>query len=363
MTRRSLVRRGALAGLALTGARAGAAGAQQLPAGRRPIVRAVALGPGGLGVEQSYAANRNRFVDTGTPWVRLWADWPRIQPAADQPPDLAALDADVALAKADGVRVILTAWRFAPWANAAPHAGDPARDVTFRVADDLSPDGAWGRWIELLIARYSGKADILEIVNEPNLQLWPQTGIDSAVATMMQTAAEIAGRHPGAPLLAGPATADVTSGSPAVTGYDSFTRALLARLEERGFRPGPGFAWSHHNYTDVEGDLAGARNRVGQVRALLRGNWAGWPAADAGNPGILITESGARIDKVGGRLNQAELLERNARRMLAGPEGEGVAMVCQYLFLTDANYDAGLCDLNGTPRPAYYAWSRLPTAR
>src|SRR4051812_36102592 len=253
-------------------ARPAAAGAQDLVA-RRSLVRAVALGPGGIGVEQSYAANRNRFLDTGTPWVRLWADWARAQPVAGVPPDLSRLDADIALAKADGMRVMVTAWRFAPWASPATGAGDP----TSRVAGDLSPGGAWGRWIDLLTARYGGRIAALEIVNEPNLQLWPQEGIDTAVATMMETAYVIAARHPGAPLLVGPATADVDDSPPLVTGYDRFTRSLLARLEERSFRPGPGFAWSHHNYLDVEQDRAGAANGVARVRTLLTGRWAGWP--------------------------------------------------------------------------------------
>src|SRR5689334_8632308 len=176
LTRRALLWRGMLAWFAL---RTGVAAAQS--PGVRPVARGVALGPGGFGVEQTYAANRNRFLDTGTPWVRLWADWPTAQPLPDRAPDLARLDADVALAKVDGLRVMVTAWRFAPWAS-----GDP-----FTVARDLSPSGAWGRWIALLLDRYSGTIDALEIVNEPNLQLFPQAGIDSAVATMMETAAAL----------------------------------------------------------------------------------------------------------------------------------------------------------------------------
>jgi hypothetical protein len=46
--------------------------------------------------------------------------------------------------------------------------------------------------------------------------------------------------------------------------------------------------------------------------------------------------------------------------MQHGPEGAGVGMVCHYLFVTDMNYDSGLCELDGTPRPAYEAWKRLP---
>jgi hypothetical protein len=385
LTRRALLQRGATAGLWLVAGRTATAASI-----RRPIVRAVALGPGGIGVEQSYAANRNRFIDTGTPWVRLWADWSVAQPTPDALPDLSELDAALAQAKADGLRVMVTAWRSPPWASGATASGelhdriapgaDPAsrKDVTFKIPADLAPGGAWGRWLDLLITRYAGKLDALEIVNEPNLQLWPQQGpstdpadaygsgpltIDAAVATMMQTASAIAARHDRPPLLVGPATSDSDGDSRLQTRYDTFTHALLRRLAERGFRPGPSFAWSHHNYNDVEGDLAGPANRVAQVRALLQGDWAGWPSGDAAQPGVLITESGARVDKVAGLPEQASALEANLGRMLTGPEGEGVGMVCQYLFVTDAHYDSGLCGLDGTPRPAYYAWSRTPTAR
>jgi hypothetical protein len=366
------------------------------------LARAVALGPGGVGTEQRYWTNRERFAETGTPWVRLWADWPRVQPDAGQPPDLRTLDAEVDAARADGLKVMLTAWRFARWANGTATVddtgfelpdrvgrdGDPSKrkDLTFRFASDLSPAGAWGRWIDLLIARYSGRIDALEILNEPNLQLWPQQGasrdpadphgdgpltVDHAVATMIATAATIARRHPRPPLLVAPATGDPVGDSRLRTGYDTFTRALLTRLSERGFVPGAGFAWSHHNYADVEGDLAGADNRVGRVRSLLTGRWAGWPRGDAADPGILVTESGAQLNQVArahglrdataAARKQAELIERGLRRMAVGPEGAGVAMVCHYLFISDINFDSGLCDLDGSPRPAYYAWAQLPT--
>jgi hypothetical protein len=362
LTRRRLLRRGALgAGLLVAGS--GVRGLAQAgrplpPAAMQRLARGVALGPGGIGDEQRYVTNRERFAQTATPWVKLWADWPRLQPDASRPPDFSALDADVAAARADGLKVMITAWRFAPWANGGGAAGPAGQDVTFKLPADLSPPSAWGRWIEAVVARYAGKADAVEIVNEPNLQLWPQSGVVAAVAQMMETAAAVAARHSGAPLLAGPATADVGSGSPQRTAYDVFTRALLDRLAQRSFNPGARFAWSHHNYGDVENDLAGAESSLARVRAMLSGRWAG-------SPEILVTESGARLDRLGARdpaaarLRQAELIERSMRRLAYGPDGSGVALVCQYLFVTDANYDSGLCDLDGTPRPAYYAWSQL----
>lgn len=366
------------------------------------LVRAVAIGPGGIGDEQRYASNRARFTETGTPWVRLWADWVQVQPRSDAPPDLSALDGDIAQARADGLKVMLTAWRFPRWVNGTAAVDDPSyqlqdraaaggdrtrrKDATFKLPADLTPGSAWGRWIESLIVRYAGRIDALEILNEPNLQLWPQQApssdpanpyglgsltVDAAVATMMQTAAAIAARHAGSPLLVAPATADPAGDSRLRTGFDTFTRALLARLAERGFAPGARFAWSHHNYTDVEGDLVGPFNRVGQMRAMLAGRWAGWPSGDPAAPGILITESGARLtvlarqygltDMEAIRLKQAEAVERGLQRMLLGPEGAGVAMVCQYLFVTDINYDCGLCDLDGAPRPAFGAWGSFPS--
>jgi hypothetical protein len=401
LTRRRFVAR---AGLAV--ATLGAAGVWQSPTGAQVVSsrrtvgnvlrKGVALGPGGAGDSQQYRVNRRFFDETETPWVRLWADWPVLQPEPGVPPDrgsgaaaLARLDAGIEGARADGRRVMLTAWRFPRWANDTDWlspvrdisfeirdrvaiGGDPLqrKDLTFRLPQDLSPGSEWGSWIDFLIGRYADSIDALELLNEPNLQLWPQTGVADAVARMFVTAQTVAGRHLGAPLLVGPATADPVGDSRLRTGYDTFTRELLDQLDARGFRAGPGFAWSHHSYADLEGELRGQENRTATARAMLVGRWAGWPAGDAAAPELLVTETGARLDRIaklyglGGaaaaRQKQAELIERYWRLMQFGPEGAGVGMVCQYLFVTDMHYDAGLCDLDGTPRPGYRAWGRLP---
>jgi hypothetical protein len=322
----------------------------------------VALGPSFAdNPEQSYALNRARLDETGTSWVRFWADWAAMQPSPTAEPDAAALDAEVDAARADRRRVILTAWRFPRWANGTLGLEGSRQEPEYRLPDDLSPRGAWARWIDWLIARYRGRIDVLEITNEPNLQLWPQGGIDVATADMMETALEVASGYRDAPLLAGPATGDTTESSRFRTPYDAFTGAVLDRLAERRFAPGARFAWSHHNYTDVEADLAGPFNRVARVRGLLAGRWAG-------RRELLITESGARPDVVAERFGgdplagQAIVLSRNLWRMAFGPEGRGVALVCQYLFVTDPFYDSGLCERDGTPRPAYFAWAGAPNA-
>lgn len=348
------------------------------------VWRAVAIGPGGpVGDEQRYRTNRRFFRETDTRWIRLWADWAVAQPQRDVPPDLRRLDEDVAGAREDGLRVIISAWRYPRWTNGtdaltaeeerrfeladrlAPGSDPIARkDLTFRLPDDLGPDSDWGRWIDYLISRYGDAIEALEITNEPNLQLWPQTRVADSTARMMATAQTVAAGHIAPPLLIAPATADVAAapGSRLRTPFGTFAEDLLDRLDEQGFTPGPRFAWSHHSYVDVESDSAAG---TAAARAQLVGRWAGWPAGDPAEPGLLVTETGARLNRVAdepvvARQRQAELIERYYRRMQFGAEGKGVALVCLYPFVTDLNYDSGLCEIDGTPRPAYYAWGRLP---
>ncbi len=59
-----------------------------------------------------------------TSWLRLLADWPSIQRVADQPPgfgdgaaSLAALDAQVDAARADGMEIVLVPYRYPRWSN------------------------------------------------------------------------------------------------------------------------------------------------------------------------------------------------------------------------------------------------------
>lgn len=80
-----------------------------------PLRRCVALGAAGViypGSPQEYREANNRvwLRDSRTPWVWLWPDWPSLMPFADQldAARMAALDAQIALARADGLRIILT---------------------------------------------------------------------------------------------------------------------------------------------------------------------------------------------------------------------------------------------------------------
>lgn len=399
--------------------------------------RMVALGPAGIifpGGAQDLRANENQrfFRETATRWVRMWADWPSLAPTRDQidATRLAALDGQIAQARRGGLRVILTLYRFPTWANGTAEltqgqlaatmpdrrtAGQSdlqAKSLLFRYPDDVSPDGDWGRFVDLLAARYSranparpsleAAVDVLELANEPNLQWWPQMGpsatpgdpfaagpviVDQVVARMFASAQTIVTRYGGEPMLAGPGCADIIDTNRLRTGYASLAARLLAGLAPTGFVPGPRFAWTHHNYSDVTFDLgpgstapdAGTDptrqlNRTADMRRRLVGAWAGWPSGSSTDPGVLVTEGGVTLrnielrwgipDPAAQRAKQADLLRRNWARMSAGAEGAGVGMVCNYLWYTDPNFDSGLCDTveaGGATRAAYDAWAALPS--
>jgi hypothetical protein len=194
--------------------------------------RIIDLGPGGVihpGSAHDYRFHGNRvyFAETRTPWLRLWADWPSLQPdptvAIDDPasagaPILAALDGQIAAACGDGLRVVLMPYRFPAWANDTQELAtqrntdaeasfayadrmtaaawrryvengrDPARynpsrrQLDFRIPPEgVGAGSAWERFFEFLYTRYHlGQPEsrrfvyAFELVNEPNFQLWPQ---------------------------------------------------------------------------------------------------------------------------------------------------------------------------------------------
>jgi hypothetical protein len=365
--------------------------------------------------------------DSGTRWVRLWADWPSLMPVPDQlePMHMAACDAQVARARADGMRIILTLYRFPTWANgtdaltaeqlavtmpdrrASDQPDTRAKSLLFRYPDDLSPTSAFGRFLRLLIERYdpcgsSTSIDVLELCNEPNLQWWPQQGpsttsdpygrglivVHDAVVRMFVTAKQIADEVGSGIVLAGPGSADLTVSNRLRTGYHSLAERTLADLGAIGVVPGPRFAWTHHNYSDVTYDQgpgstapdaatnpARQTNLTADMRSRLVGRWAGWPTGDAGHPQLLLTEGGATLnnmqarygltDPADQRRKQAELIQRNWDRMASDSgDGAGIAMTSQYLLYTSAAFDSGLCEeyeAGGATRPSYETWKGLPS--
>lgn len=403
--------------------------------------------------------------ESRTGWVRLFADWPSLQPEQDfsfdnlyfderTRPFIESLDGQIVFARQNNLKVILAVHhRFPLWSNGTPDqecpdrcgaetdpvnkaecerlcgmANDPnaahlkltkPRNPFGRVPADLGIDSPWGRWVTFLVRRYGYSAetrdtlryvDYLEVVNEPNLTMWPQWKDDKvgnrrdirgrlviagSVARMFVTAQEIVSRrnvqadvldaeHDTTVKLAGPAASDVLDPKPGApgasqeekerkkrvrvmrTGYETFTRELLVQLRRERFNPKSYFSFSHHDYADVERsrraapafdpktrtleDPTGATNSAAWVRELLRvgtgegraNRWTGWP--DAEHPGLLITEGGARLSKVGDQDTQADLVDKNFKLLLSegGRLRAGIGLSTQYLTFSDICFDSGL---------------------
>ena len=134
-----------------------------------------------------------------TSWLRLWADWPSLQHVAGEPPgtgtlgatSLAALDAQIDAAHADGMKIILLPYRYPRWANGTEgisrrrrrtttsssrgtaharltqyldlRAGSPRHDqlegprVPACPTDGFGPDSLWAGYVAWLWDRYADR--------------------------------------------------------------------------------------------------------------------------------------------------------------------------------------------------------------
>jgi hypothetical protein len=425
--RQFLIRSGALAGaLVLPTVPAFASG---------NLRKLIDVGPGGViapGSAQDYRvfSNRTYFADTQTGWIRMWADWPSLQPSPayriDDPASpgyakLQALDAQIRQACADGLRVLLLPYRHPTWANGTAHlVRDSDAEIAFEFADRMSAtawikyvargrtagaynpargaleyrvppegyplDGSWSRFFELLVRRYhygqraSGRyVHGFELVNEPNLQLWPQRvpsatadpfalsplKIGGTVAQLLKTAQAVSERVGHSTRLYAPSSSDSDTGSRRVTRCDEFTTDLLDSFSAVAYSPHPQQAWSHHNYNDVEQRVT---TRIQLLRDRLRGRWTGY--AEPGAPTVFVTEGGARVAKMRSYYPAEDPLAAQARSLqtawtLHGGDsggGAGVAMLAQYLLYADPSYDCGLLEPAPSTgkRPSYETWKTFP---
>jgi hypothetical protein len=402
------------------------------------ITKLIDIGPGGViapGSAQDlrYWSNASYFAETGTRWIRMWADWPSLQPAAAYAPDdprspgysrLRALDEQIALANARGLKVLLMPYRFPTWVNGTAGLAaqkDTDAEISFRPADRMTkavwdryvasgrdpaiynpsrraleyllpadpygPTSAWARFFRFLYGRYHygrrGRGPYVhgfELVNEPNLQLWPQQAappagsdpfalatrtIERAIARLLVTAQRISASYGHSTMLFAPSISDSdTATSRRYTRYDEFVPALLDACDAIGYRPHSQQAWSHHNYTDVERRQTATRTQL--IRGLLAGRWTGY--SDGQAPTIFVTEGGARLSRMPElypaeepRAAQAKCV-RDAWQLHLTSTGTGVAMLAQYLLYADPNFDCGLLDPypSTVKRPAYEAWRAFP---
>ena len=282
------------------------------------------IGNGGDPDDLTAYDNLDLVKQTGARWVRLWIRWDKAQPLPpafvpwsqlDSPANdlpgcgtgcgfryIASLDAQIAAARAAGLNVVLVNWVFPRWANGT--AGKPAdwaaedrgsrgaplerlKSMETRVpVGQLGPSGHYGRWIDWLVGRYAGygRDFALEIMNEPNLQMWPQQApsttadrfgpgrpvIGSYIAEMMTTARTVAAARGNPILIGAPALSDHFGvDSRTETNFRTAVSDTLA-----GLPPGAwpdNFVWTHHNYIDVE------ENMASPTRAEARSRPAGRP--------------------------------------------------------------------------------------
>lgn len=400
--------------------------------------RIIDLGPGGTARPGSpgdlrFHDNPTFFAETHTAWVRLWADWPLLQPDPSRPPGdpdgagapfLAAIDDQIAVANADGIKVLLQVYRFPLWANGLESLGaqrntdaeisyaypdriapaawasyvaagrDPARVNPSRRAlefglppDGLGPGSAWAAFFAFCHDRWRlgrrGSGPYVhgfELVNEPNFQWWPQrapaAGNDPfafadltahmPMAQMMSTAAAIAGQHNDGTLLFAPSFADSELGGRTVTQYDEFTTKLLDALDAAGHVAGANQVWSHHNYTDLE--RRSADTKLQRMRTLMAGRWAGF--AEGAAPTVFVTEGGVRLSKMAAYYPTEDRLQAQALSWQGGWErhfrddgpGAGVGMLAQYTTYAEPRFDSGLLDPWPAVmrRPVYDVWTSLP---
>ena len=323
-----------------TAARRRRPGAAARAARHRPGRRHLARAPR---TDLRAAGNVGYFADTRTRGSACRADWPSRSPTPASRPDdplqpgarnLHALDEQIALARADGIRLSADALPLPDVGQRDRGAGRAEvtdAEISFQHRDRMT-EAAWKRYVRerprpgrLLAAagarsstccpttptgppapgrgffaflydryhygqRASGRwVDGFELVNEPNLQLWPQHG---AVGRPPSRSPRPRHDRP-----RGRAAAATAQGSPPATAHArcstrprsatatprpaASTRATTSscrRCSTRSRRSATcrtrGQAWSHHNYTDVEKRQT-AHAHAARSAAQLAGRWAG----------------------------------------------------------------------------------------
>ncbi len=428
------------------------------------LAKCIDITPNGVlrpGFPQDYREYRKndwfpRLLAT-TSHIRFWVDWPSLQPRKDiafgdpANPDhfkLTGLDEQIQLAKQDGLKTILLPYRYPRWVNGTENINQPfgwdnflykpadraalstwrnwyldkdnfsraltlgrgIRALEYELpAEGHGPESAWGHWVAALFDRYVtnsdrfGRADYFEVVNEPNLQVWPQRSpttlsgdvftqfelegsqltVHKAVAQMMATMDRLSGRCRHRVGLIAPSTSDTdvrtaarrstiavpSSWAEMPDGLEHFVPSLLDELDAIGFKAGPKWVWSYHNYNDIE--LTG--DRVTALRETLRHRWHG--RTQDGGPMLFSTEGGIRLVRAAAReqldlanaANAARIRELQAlaldeafrRHRQRTGVGAGVALFTQYTILADPNFDCGLREATGGERGAFGVWCAL----
>ena len=317
---------------------------------------------------------------------------------------LQALDEQIRLANAHGIRVVLMPYRFPTWANGTaalsarkrlrrgdrlpPRGADagasgaryerggpdarvysPRRRALGTGSCSTIPTSATGAWPFFDVRYGRASADAFELVNEPNLQLWPQRGIARARSRGCSRPRRGSRRARALDAAARAVRSATTTRRRAAcyTRCDEFVPALLDELAAIGYlphsRPGVVASQLHRRRAAPDGD-----GHAGASAALLAGRWAGY--AEGAAPTVFVTEGGARLSRMPAlypdeepRRAQAKCLrDAWALHRREDGAGAGVAMFAQYLLYADPNFDCGLLDPypSTVKRPAYAAWKAFP---
>jgi Cellulase (glycosyl hydrolase family 5) len=382
--------------------------------GLRKALSMGSINHGGDPEDLTAHGNLDMVRQTGARWVRIWVRWDkaqlfppsrlsmsRLDTTANDLPGcgtgcgfryIQAVDAQIAAARAAGMNVVLVTWHFPRWSNgteglpadwAREDRGSAATPVErlkpmeFRVpVGQLGRYGYYGRWIDWLIGRYSryGRKLALEVMNEPNHQLWPQQGpsttgdlygagpvvIDDYVAEMMETARAVSAARGNPLMMAGPGLSDrFGANSRLMTNFQTAVPDTLTALEARGFKSASNFVWSHHNYADVERNVS-SPTRAEQAVTYLVGRWRGLGGLSF--PKLWLTEGGARLgqSQATDLTMQAELVRLNWERMTAA---SGVQMWTNYLLYADPTANSGLREArlgSALPRPVWNVFASFP---
>jgi len=374
------------------------------------LQKGVSLGPSGVTVPTSvysYLAPNvaNHYAVTSTPWIKFWAPLPEIFPASGvvNMTPVAALANQIAAARANGLKVILTCWQFPVWINGytettTDQPGQAGKGARYRLPDDISTGSAFAGMTSYLLSWFSAGSsrssspnpnaivDVLEIVNEPNSMLWPQVDASGNrwagchVGQMMQLALTINSWYGNQTIIGGPGITDArvsggVSASGAVTDAVTFATDFVSTFTNAGVTPGPKALFTMHNYGDIAPPGGSTTLWVPKVREqALRGVWAGYPSANVHDPRIWITESGITYNRlaelgytgISASFEQSFLIENGLIAMANDGtgtgltnSGAGVDVYVHYLFETDPGFDSGLMEVTGAARIAYSEWVLL----
>jgi hypothetical protein len=273
--------------------------------------------------------------------------------------DFAAVDAEVGAAAARGIRVLPFVYGTPAWLGRqekAPLSG-PAL-------------ARWKGFLRALVARYGPRGSFWkgsahrepirrwQIWNEPNFRLFWAPKIEPVgyAKLLRASATTIRAADPGA---------EIVLAGVAPVGYGMKTWAFMRRLlRVPGVRRDFDFA-AVHPYSATIPEL---NYQLEKVRAAL-------VAGGAGREPLLVTEFGVASHGdypsafVVGEEGQARFLRRAYERLLAMRHRWRIAGAYWYTWRDEAQADphcgfcqgAGLLRLNGTAKPAWFAYQRLAT--